>query len=600
MKNIVVTRKLAALALASASILGAGALAGTAVAAPTDAASITLSPIAGSSLKGRDFTAYKLGDYANVVKNADGTAVNSFSVTTATGVEALAAQAATDAGIDVSAKNASQDTLNFVLSGSESGSVTAAQFRAFANALAKGLVGADATVGGDDPVVAAKTVKADDTTIAKDGTLNLDLTEGYYLIVENQDGGKVLNDDGTFASGLPIALGTTFQDNGKGLQLSKDYKGYALGSAVVKSNTIPVVKTANADSAKVGDDVTFTARTAFPNLLDTKTFYISDTASNGFTAPADTDSFTVSIDGKAVSDDVKATVLGKVQLGKKAALNAAKDGVDITDDANSWAMVLNAADFKTDGTDALFNAANAGKSLEISYTVQKTGGDDQDATVAKNSVDAGNIYNEGQVPSEGHGEKKVNSFDFDVDKTAVDGTTPVFGAAFKIASHDTTDTSTAPTDTWLVRAADGKWSNAADEAGATTFLSGDTDYDGTVSDAEAKAKKASIDFAGLAAGTYTVKEETPAAGYSNAALPTFTVTIADDGTVTIANGGTLVSNKNDVVTVKNIRNLGELAQTGGIGVIIATLIAAIIATGAVVVIRRGVKNAKAEAAALRA
>ncbi|WP_190972611.1 SpaA isopeptide-forming pilin-related protein [Bifidobacterium tissieri] len=600
MKNIVVTRKLAALALASASILGAGALAGTAVAAPTDAASITLRPIAGSSLKGRDFTAYKLGDYANVVKSADGTTVDSFSVTTATGVEALAAQAATDAGIDVSAKNASQDTLNYVLSGSESGSVSAAQFRAFANSLAKGLVGADMAVGGDDPVAAAKTVKADDTTVAKDGTLNLDLTEGYYLIVENQDGDKVLNDDGTFASGLPIALGTTFQDNGKGLQLSKDYKGYALGAAVVKSNTIPVVKTADADSAKVGDDVTFTIKTAFPNLLDTKTFYISDTASNGFTAPANTDSFTVKIDGKAVSDDVKTAFLEEKVFHpyQKAALNAAKDGVDLTDDANSWSMVLNPADFDNGNPCTLFNAANAGKSLEISYTVQKTGGDDQDATVAKNSVDAGNIYNEGQVPSEGHGEKKVNSFDFDVDKTAVDGTTPVFGAAFKIASTKTAGDAT--TDTWLVRAADGKWSNAADEAGATTFLSGDTDHDGTVSDAEAKAKKASIDFAGLAAGTYTVKETAPAAGYSSAALPTFTVTIADDGTVTIANGGTLVSNKNDVVTVKNIRNLGELAQTGGIGVIIATLIAAIIATGAVVVIRRGVKNAKAEAAALRA
>lgn len=595
MKNIVVTRKLAALALASASVLGAGALAGTAVAAPTDGATITLSPIAGSSLKGRDFTAYKLGDYADVVTSADGSTVDSFSVSTAEGVEALAAQAATDAGIDVTGKADSQDTLNYVLSGSESGTVSAAQFRAFSNALAKGLVGADATVGGDDPVAAAKTVKADDTTVAEDGALSLGLTEGYYLIVENQDGGKVLNDDGTFASGLPIALGTMFQDGGSNSrQLSKNYKGYALGAAVVKSNTIPVVKTANENSVKVGADVTFTITTAFPNLLDTKTFFISDTASNGFTAPANTDSFTVKVNGQDASDAVKNAILGKVELGKKTVLNDAKDGVTQTDDENSWSLVLNADDFKTDGTDDLFNAANAGKSLEISYTVQKTGGDDQDATVAKNDVDAVNIYNEGQVPSEGHGEKKVNSFDFDVDKTAVDGTTPVFGAAFKIATHEGND------DTWLVRADDGKWSNAADKDGATTFLSGDANQDGTISEDEAKAQKASIDFSGLEAGTYTVEETAPAAGYSNAALPTFTVTIADDGTVSIENGGTLVTNANDVVTVKNIRNLGELAQTGGIGVIIATLIAAIIATGAVVVIRRGVRNAKAEAAALRA
>ncbi|MDU5356331.1 MAG: prealbumin-like fold domain-containing protein, partial [Bifidobacterium longum] len=74
---------------------------------------------------------------------------------------------------------------------------------------------------------------------------------------------------------------------------------------------------------------------------------------------------------------------------------------------------------------------------------------------------------------------------------------------------------------------------------------------------------------GLGYGTYTVTETREPAGYASYAKPTFTVTIDDAGTSIQYRGTGTVPNltsrlDNNTVQVKNVANLTQLPQTGGV------------------------------------
>ena len=179
------------------------------------------------------------------------------------------------------------------------------------------------------------------------------------------------------------------------------------------------------------------------------------------------------------------------------------------------------------------------------------------------------------------GEVNVYTFKFKLNKTAMDGTTPITGAQFKIQKKD---------GNWLKRTTDGtettktiKWEDAANEGDATAFTAENGKVEG---------------FDGLEAGTYTVKETEAAKGYTSFQLPSFDITIGatydpdtstKPATATTWGDHTLttetISLPNDVdsrvsqagdkitINVKNAKNLTELPMTGGAGLV------AIIAVG---------------------
>ena len=115
----------------------------------------------------------------------------------------------------------------------------------------------------------------------------------------------------------------------------------------------------------------------------------------------------------------------------------------------------------------------------------------------------------------------------------------------------------------------GKWSDAADQGSATVFVTGDTNHDGTVDNRDDARQRGLIRFKGLGYGTYTVTETREPAGYASYAKPTFTVTIDDAGTSIQYRGTGTVPNltsrlDNNTVQVKNVANLTQLPQTGGV------------------------------------
>ncbi|OZG65613.1 hypothetical protein BHAP_0561 [Bifidobacterium hapali] len=102
-------------------------------------------------------------------------------------------------------------------------------------------------------------------------------------------------------------------------------------------------------------------------------------------------------------------------------------------------------------------------------------------------------------------------------------------------------------------------------------------YNDVISGADGK-----VSFGGLSAGTYTVTETAVADGYLTNVKPTFTVTIADDGTVTFGSDTwNLVDNTTK--TVKNVKSITQLPLTGAAGTALFTVLGILLAGAAVTV-----------------
>ena len=94
-----------------------------------------------------------------------------------------------------------------------------------------------------------------------------------------------------------------------------------------------------------------------------------------------------------------------------------------------------------------------------------------------------------------------------------------------------------------------------------------------------------VKVSGVGAGTYKVKETAAPVGYWNTALPTMTIVVADNGTITFSTAAgedifglvtlgktTEGSKTDDTATVKNIRNITQLPLTGAAGIAMFTVV----------------------------
>lgn len=526
-----------AMACATASMLAGLALGPSAMAADT---TITLQGADGASLAGHTFNVYQIGTYTGVVLK--GNQISSLGIQGTTESNAWADDAITIAnGYD---KDTSDD-ITKVGGYDAAGSIAAIDMAK----QAKQLSNIQAALNASSRKPATVAGGADLTT--QDATLNITVPEeGLYYITDS--------------AGSPIIIGTK---SGAGTAMS-GAPGRTLGVAVIKSKSVTTDKKVVVDrdgrqvskqgdaadpvAVTVGDTVTHTIDVTVPNTA--VKFKLAD-------APAGQEyvkgSLKVALSGTA-TDVTADTVIydGETQHGAKtlpgdATLkkeNGTPADPDITVPAGGWA--LNATKLIT---------TQGGKKITITYQSVVT-----KATAEKpseNSVSGTAIFKDGaHYTVVTNGDKvDLKSYDFTLKKvSAADVNTLVDGAEFQIRRGDKylkLDTTT------------GEWSEAADQASATTFTTGDSNNDGKVDHKDNAAQKGLIAFKGLGYGTYTVTETKEPAGYASYAKPSFTVTIDDAGTAIRFAGkdqpGLTTGIDNNTVQVKNITNLTQLPQTGG-------------------------------------
>lgn len=533
-----------ALAVGPAVALPAAALAApatdAAAASTTAGATITLQGADGASLAGHTFDVYRIGTYTGVVLK--GNQISSLGIQGTTESNAWADDAITIAnGYD---KDTSDD-ITKVGGYDAAGSIAAIDMAK----QAKQLSNIQAALNASSRKPATVAGGADLTT--QDATLNITVPEeGLYYITDS--------------AGSPIIIGTK---SGAGTAMS-GAPGRTLGVAVIKSKSVTTDKKVVVDrdgrqvskqgdaadpvAVTVGDTVTHTIDVTVPNTA--VKFKLAD-------APAGQEyvkgSLKVALSGTA-TDVTADTVIydGETQHGAKALPGDAtlkkEDRTpadpDITVPAGGWA--LNATKLIT---------TQGGKKITITYQSVVT-----KATAEKpseNSVSGTAIFKDGaHYTVVTNGDKvDLKSYDFTLKKvSAADVNTLVDGAEFQIQRGDKylkLDTTT------------GEWSEAADQASATTFTTGDSNNDGKVDHKDNAAQKGLIAFKGLGYGTYTVTETKEPAGYASYAKPSFTVTIDDAGTAIRFAGkdqpGLTTGIDNNTVQVKNITNLTQLPQTGG-------------------------------------
>lgn len=507
-------------------VLAAGAILAASLAAPAQAAQtgITISAPRGASntLAGHSFTAYRIGGYTDVVK-VNGR-VASFDVANADqgATKAWLAAALKKAGLAAKAGCDEACTI--------AGETDAATLRRVADLLAASASKPTATVSNQSGNTA---------------DLWLNVPDGYYLVTD------------TNKDTLPMIVGTKVG----GMDLSTG----TLGTLTVKTRTFTLDKTlVHADgsesktgSVRVGDTATYHIAFTMPYMVgaDASVRIVDQMTGQTFK-----DMTGVTLDGRDVTGQVTKTV-------GPAAIPAKSSGLPAT------TLPAGSVGFNLD---RLATDANGGKRVVITVRTTITSAANNHHVeaptghVAWRNLSTGTVY----TPDPPTARADVYTGDLKVAKTsAADRTARIPDAGFKIRDKGT--------GKWLSWSAASGWSDAADQARATVFRTGDADMDGKVSAAEASAStKGDATFPGLSSGTYEIRETDPPEGFvkTSLGLPSLTATLdAEKGTVTYqgADLPNLTTVEGGRAVVADMTSLTQLPTTGGVwGVVTAVSVMA--------------------------
>ena len=537
-----------AMACATASMLAGLALAPSAMAA---GATITLQGADGASLAGHTFDVYRIGTYTDQILN--GTRISSLGVRGDTASNAWAADAI---GIANAYDPSTADDIGKVYGYDDAGNIAnikmdsqTRQLRNISKALAQSSRRPAAIQGG-----------ANLTTTRSTLTINVP-SEGLYYITDS--------------AGNPIMVGTK-SGNANIMQLdAKDPQWRTLGVAVVKAKSVRVDKkvqvsrdgrTVGKDGTAsdpvgvtVGDTVTNTVEVTVPNkqaasavkfkLIDQPKgqTYVQGSLSVRLKNAPRTDITADAVIYDGTTQNNAKSIPGDPTL--KTADNKPADP-DLAIPAGGWGI---------DGRKLLDRYSN--RTIVITYriTVDKASVTDP----AANTVHTYGTFTDGIhfTTITDQDKADIKAYDFTLRKVdAGNVNTLLDGARFQIQRNGK----------WMdLDWNTGKWSDAADQGSATVFVTGDSNHDGTVDNRDDASQRGLIRFKGLGYGTYTVTETREPAGYASYAKPTFTVTIDDAGTSIQYRGTGTVPNltsrlDNNTVQVKNVANLTQLPQTGGV------------------------------------
>lgn len=552
MKDNQTTRRMpmivTAMACATASMLAGLALAPSAMAADT---TITLQGADGASLAGHTFDVYRIGTYTDQILN--GTRISSLGVRGDTASNAWAADAI---GIANAYDPGTGDDIAKVYGYDDAGNIAnikmdsqTGQLRNISKALAQSTRKPAAIQGG-----------ANLTTTQSTLTINVP-SEGLYYITDS--------------AGNPIMVGTKSGNANIMKNDAKDPQWRTLGVAVVKAKSVRVDKkvqvqrngatvgkdgtTNDPVGVTVGDTVTNTVEVTVPNkqaasavkfkLVDQPKgqTYVKGSLSVRLKNAPRTDITADAVIYDGTTQNNAKSIPGDPTL--KTADNRPADP-DLAIPAGGWGI---------DGRNLLDKYSN--RTIVITYrmTVDKASITDP----ANNTIHTYGTFTDGIhfTTITDQDKADIKAYDFTLRKVdAGNVNTLLDGARFQIQRNGK----------WMnLDWNTGKWSDAADQGSATVFVTGDSNHDGTVDNRDDASQRGLIRFKGLGYGTYTVTETREPAGYASYAKPTFTVTIDDAGTSIQYRGTGTVPNltsrlDNNTVQVKNVANLTQLPQTGGV------------------------------------
>lgn len=552
MKDNQTTRRMpmivTAMACATASMLAGLALAPSAMAADT---TITLQGADGASLAGHTFDVYRIGTYTDQILN--GTRISSLGVRGDTASNAWAADAI---GIANAYDPSTADDIAKVYGYDDAGNIAnikmdsqTRQLRNISKALAQSSKKPAAIQGG-----------ANLTTTQSTLTINVP-AEGLYYITDS--------------AGNPIMIGTKSGNANIMKNDAKDPQWRTLGTAVVKAKSMRVDKkvqvqrngttvgkdgtTNDPVGVTVGDTVTNTVEVTVPNkqaasavkfkLIDQPKgqTYVKGSLSVRLKNAPQTDITADAIVYDGTTQNNAKSIPGDPTL--KTADNKPADP-DLAIPAGGWGI---------DGRNLLDKYSN--RTIVITYrmTVDKASITDP----ANNTIHTYGTFTDGIhfTTITDQDKADIKAYDFTLRKVdAGNVNTLLDGAQFQIQRNGK----------WMnLDWNTGKWSDAANQGSATVFVTGDTNHDGTADNRDDANQRGLIRFKGLGYGTYTVTETREPAGYASYAKPTFTVTIDDAGTSIQYRGTGTVPNltsrlDNNTVQVKNVANLTQLPQTGGV------------------------------------
>lgn len=544
-----------ALAVGPAAMLPAAALAApatdAAAASTTAGATITLQGADGASLAGHTFDVYRIGTYTDQV--LDGTRISSLGVRGDTASNAWAADAI---GIANAYDPSTADDIGKVYGYDDAGNIAnikmdsqTRQLRNISKALSQSTRKPAAIQGG-----------ANLTTTRSTLTINVPV-EGLYYITDS--------------AGNPIMVGTKSGNANIMKNDAKDPQWRTLGTAVVKAKSVRVDKkvqvsrdgrtvgkdgtTNDPVGVTVGDTVTNTVEVTVPNkqaasavkfkLIDQPKgqTYVKGSLSVRLKNAPQTDITADAVIYDGTTQNNAKSIPGDPTL--KTADNKPADP-DLAIPAGGWGI---------DGRKLLDKYSN--RTIVITYrmTVDKA----SVADPANNTIHTYGTFTDGIhfTTITDQDKADIKAYDFTLRKVdAGNVNTLLDGARFQIQRNGK----------WMnLDQNTGKWSDAADQGSATVFVTGDTNHDGTVNNRDDASQRGLIRFKGLGYGTYTVTETREPAGYASYAKPTFTVTIDDAGTSIQYRGTGTVPNltsrlDNNTVQVKNVANLTQLPQTGGV------------------------------------
>lgn len=552
MKDNQTTRRMpmivTAMACATASMLAGLALAPSAMAADT---TITLQGADGASLAGHTFDVYRIGTYTDQV--LDGAQISSLGVRGDTASNAWAADAI---GIANAYDPSTADDIGKVYGYDDAGNIAnikmdsqTRQLRNISKALSQSTRKPAAIQGG-----------ANLTTTQSTLTINVP-AEGLYYITDS--------------AGNPIMIGTKSGNANIMKNDAKDPQWRTLGTAVVKAKSVRADKkvqvqrngatvgkdgtTNDPVGVTVGDTVTNTVEVTVPNkqaasavkfkLIDQPKgqTYVKGSLSVRLKNAPQTDITADAVIYDGTTQNNAKSIPGDPTL--KTADNRPADP-DLAIPAGGWGI---------DGKKLLDKYSN--RTIVITYrmTVDKASITDP----ANNTIHTYGTFTDGIhfTTITDQDKADIKAYDFTLRKVdAGNVNTLLDGAQFQIQRNGK----------WMnLDWNTGKWSDAANQGSATVFVTGDTNHDGTVNNRDDASQRGLIRFKGLGYGTYTVTETREPAGYASYAKPTFTVTIDDAGTSIQYRGTGTVPNltsrlDNNTVQVKNVANLTQLPQTGGV------------------------------------